>query len=163
MKRYVIGDIHGGFLAFNDLLETIDFNYQEDLLFCLGDLVDGWSQSKEVIELLIKVENKVIIRGNHDEMALHYYNQLTHSQHKDYYAIWVGNGAQSTLDSLGDINTINPIHLQLLQNTVEYYILDSSILFVHASVPEAAVNKGVYGRFYISIDKVESNDLLSAR
>ena len=159
MKRFVIGDIHGGFLAFKKLLESVEFNYEEDLLISLGDLVDGWSQSKEVIELLITIKNKIILRGNHDEMALYYYLNLTHPRFNDYHTIWMGNNGQSTLDSLGKREEIRQEHLSLLETTLLYYVLDD-MLFVHAGVPEAAVKSTEQGHVFLPLDNVGSYNLI---
>lgn len=163
MRRFVVGDIHGGFLALDEILRNIHFDFDNDLLICLGDLVDGWPQSKEVFDLLLTIKNRVILRGNHDEMALHYYLNIDHSKFDNYTTIWMENGAQSTITSLGDINSINEQHLQLLQKTQLYHIIDNSLLFVHASVPEAAIKTNDKGEVFLPLDKVDSNDLLWSR
>ncbi len=160
MRRFVIGDIHGGYLAIKELLQIIDFNYENDLLISLGDLVDGWSQSKEVFDLMLSIKNKVIVRGNHDEMALYYYKRLTHPRFDDYFSIWKGNDAQSTLDSLGTLETIKPKYVTLLENTLEYYILDDNLLFVHAGVPEAAVKTNNLGSPFFPLEKVDSYNFI---
>jgi serine/threonine protein phosphatase 1 len=48
---------------------------KEDTLIFLGDYVDGWSQSPQVLDYLIELNttnNCVFIRGNHDELLLHW-------------------------------------------------------------------------------------------
>jgi serine/threonine protein phosphatase 1 len=44
-KTFVIGDIHGAYLALKQVLERSDFDYENDLLITIGDIVDGWSDS----------------------------------------------------------------------------------------------------------------------
>lgn len=69
MKRtLVIGDIHGGLKALNQLLERANVTKEDTLIF-LGDYVDGWSQSAQVISRLMQLEESnpcIFIKGNHD-------------------------------------------------------------------------------------------------
>ena len=53
-RTLVIGDIHGGYKALVQLLERAIVTHNDTLIF-LGDYVDGWSQSSEVINYLIKL------------------------------------------------------------------------------------------------------------
>ena len=66
MKRYVIGDIHGNYKALVQVLENSLFNYEEDMLIVIGDVVDGYNCSYQVVEELLKIKNLVFIIGNHD-------------------------------------------------------------------------------------------------
>jgi serine/threonine protein phosphatase 1 len=69
MKRtLVFGDIHGGLKALLQLLERIDHAENDRFIF-LGDYVDGWSESKQLIDFLIDLSQKrecIFIKGNHD-------------------------------------------------------------------------------------------------
>ena len=73
MKRFVTSDSHGGYLALVQCLERCGFEKGEDQLIFLGDVVDGWSQTKESIELLLSLKHLVFLMGNHDQWALQYY------------------------------------------------------------------------------------------
>lgn len=66
MKTYTIGDIHGRHDALIEVFEKSKFNYDKDKLIVLGDIVDGGSQTKEVIEELLKIKNLIFVIGNHD-------------------------------------------------------------------------------------------------
>ncbi len=66
MKRFVIGDIHGGYKAMIQVLERANFNPQKDMLIGLGDYADGWPQVYEVIEYLKNLPNFKGVIGNHD-------------------------------------------------------------------------------------------------
>ena len=52
-RTLVIGDIHGSFKALQQIIEKAAVNETDQLIF-LGDFVDGWSQSFEVIQYLIE-------------------------------------------------------------------------------------------------------------
>ena len=73
-KVWVIGDIHGGLKALKQVLERADIQKGDQLIF-LGDYVDGWSESGNVIDFLLELENTypcVFLRGNHDDMCIDY-------------------------------------------------------------------------------------------
>ena len=68
MKRILcIGDIHGNYKGLMQCLQRSNFDYQNDTLISLGDVVDGHSQSFEVVEELLKIKNLIAIKGNHDD------------------------------------------------------------------------------------------------
>lgn len=63
----VCGDLHGNYKGFLQALERCNFNNETDTLISLGDVVDGHSQSFEVVEKLLEIKNLISIKGNHDE------------------------------------------------------------------------------------------------
>lgn len=65
-RTFVCGDIHGAYLALRQVLERSEFIYDYDTLITIGDVVDGWGDSFEVVEELLKIENRIDIIGNHD-------------------------------------------------------------------------------------------------
>ena len=69
-RSFVIGDIHGAYPALRQCLELCKFDYNSDLLICLGDVCDGWPQVKESVEELLKIRNLIYIMGNHDDLAM---------------------------------------------------------------------------------------------
>ena len=58
MRTFAIGDIHGGLKALIQLLNKLEIK-QEDKLIFLGDYVDGWSESAQVIQFLIELSEKI--------------------------------------------------------------------------------------------------------
>ncbi len=45
-RTFVIGDIHGAYRALRQCLDRADFDYESDHLICLGDVCDGWPDTK---------------------------------------------------------------------------------------------------------------------
>jgi serine/threonine protein phosphatase 1 len=139
-KRYVIGDLHGSYRAFKDLLDKVNFDYENDKLISLGDIVDGWSETKECLDLMMIIKNLVFIRGNHDDMAINYYNDTLDTV-RDEYKVWITNGGDSTKRSLGDRESVDRKYVDFLETSVLYHVedkgTDSQKLFVHAGVPMA--------------------------
>jgi serine/threonine protein phosphatase 1 len=92
MKRFVVGDIHGAHKALVQVLERSGFDYENDLLITIGDIVDGWGQSYEVVEELLKIKNRIDIIGNHDNWFTEFINTSMHPEQ------W-GQGALATAES----------------------------------------------------------------
>lgn len=65
-KIIVMGDVHGAYKALVQCLERSGFDYEKDTLIQLGDIVDGYPDSYECVEELLKIENLIAIKGNHD-------------------------------------------------------------------------------------------------
>ena len=66
MRTLAIGDIHGGLKALIQLLERANVTKNDRLIF-VGDYVDGWSESAQVIQYLIelsKINECIFIKGN---------------------------------------------------------------------------------------------------
>src|SRR3989338_3746246 len=93
MKRFVIGDIHGGHRALLQCLKRSKFDPQKDLLISLGDLCDGWPDVHQVIDELLRIKNLTLILGNHDEWALRW---IKNGWTED---IWISQGGLATMES----------------------------------------------------------------
>lgn len=129
MRTLVIGDIHGGLRALHQIIERANVNPNDTLIF-LGDYVDGWSQSPEVIDYLIALKatnNCIFILGNHDELFLEWL-----SESKDN-PLWYKHGGESTVLAYAKVSqeTIKK-HIEFLQSLEKYYLDDQNRLFIHA-------------------------------
>ena len=128
MARYVLGDIHGNFGALKQVFERASFDYENDFLIIIGDVVDGYSCSYEVVEELLKVKNYVFIIGNHDVWFMdHMANGWSES-------IWTTQGGRNTKKSYEDkgyyYGKFPQSHKDFFNNGVFYYELDE-MMFVH--------------------------------
>ena len=66
MATYVIGDIHGCFDEFMEMLRIIDCD-DEDEIICVGDYIDRGPKSFEMLKWMEnQPENVLLIKGNHD-------------------------------------------------------------------------------------------------
>lgn len=79
MRTFVMGDIHGAYLALLQCLERSGFNKEEDVLIQLGDVVDGWGQVYECVEELLTIKNLIAIKGNHDD---EFWQWITYGLHR---------------------------------------------------------------------------------
>ena len=57
MRRFFTTEVHGGFKAFKQCLDLVNFDNDNDMLIYGGDIVDGYSQTKECIDLLMSIKN----------------------------------------------------------------------------------------------------------
>ena len=89
-----IGDIHGCISSLKELIEIINPEPLEQLVF-LGDYIDRGNHSKEVIDYLIELGlsySCYFIMGNHELMFLDYLNDHRSKE-------WLANGGKTTLKS----------------------------------------------------------------
>lgn len=72
-RQFAISDIHGCLKTLEALLDKVGFS-EIDQLFLLGDLIDRGPDSKGVIDLVWRMQNKgyevYCLRGNHEQMVL---------------------------------------------------------------------------------------------
>jgi len=68
-RDFVIGDIHARKKSFFQALESVNFDFEKDRLFSLGDLIDR-GKSPLVILYHLREDWFYAIRGNHEQMIL---------------------------------------------------------------------------------------------
>jgi len=129
MRTLVIGDIHGGLRALHQIMERAKVTPNDTLVF-LGDYVDGWSQSPQVIDYLIELKtthNCICIRGNHDELLLEWLDKS-----KDNL-LWYKHGGESTVLAYESVSSeTKKTHIEFLKSLDNYYLDTENRLFIHA-------------------------------
>jgi serine/threonine protein phosphatase 1 len=129
MKTFVIGDIHGGLLALEQVMKKAEVTENDTLIF-LGDYVDGWSQSPQVIDYLIHLQSKqncICIRGNHDELLLEWLKNAKNNE------LWYQHGGEATVLAYEKLNEEQKqIHITFLESLQDYHLDEQNRLFVHA-------------------------------
>lgn len=94
-NTFVLGDLHGNFKGLSQLFQKTNFNYKEDVLFFIGDLLDGHANDSVLcLEELSKIDNFFPCVGNHD-LWLKYWLE-TGKVNKT----WLKSGAERTLTNL---------------------------------------------------------------
>lgn len=126
-----VGDIHGAYKALLKVLHRANVDFNTDQLIFLGDYVDGWSESAEVIEHLLLIEEKsrfkpIFLRGNHDKWCEDW---LLKGQSP---LIWTQQGGQSTIDSYVRTNhLVKDTHRKFFKSLQNFYIDENNNGFVH--------------------------------
>ena len=130
-RTLVVGDIHGGFKSLKQVFQRCWFDYNKDKLIFLGDYVDGWSETAELVQFLIELQKQctyppIFIRGNHDKWCEDW---LIMGQTS---TIWVMQGGQATIDSyIRTGHLTSDEHRNFFRNLVNYYIDEDNRGFVH--------------------------------
>lgn len=125
MQAFVIGDIHGAYRALEQCLSRAEFNYDSDHLICLGDVCDGWPDTKRCIDELLKIKNITYVIGNHDQWTLNWMKT------KVVEEIWRTQGGAATISSYA--TGIPDTHIEFLEKARPYFISGNK-LFVHAGI-----------------------------
>ena len=124
-RKFVIGDIHSHYDEMMELFEIVNFDFDNDILVSLGDLVDRGPNPIEVIETLIKIKNFIHILGNHDEWCYQYL------VNKNQPPEWISQGGKSTLNAYQSNLEYQASHISFFEKARLYYIDDANRLFVH--------------------------------
>ncbi|MEM9647410.1 MAG: metallophosphoesterase [Bacteroidota bacterium] len=129
MRSLVIGDVHSGLRALEQLLERAKVSTTDHLIF-LGDYVDAWSTAVETIDFLMELQkshNCTFIRGNHDELCREWL--LTKKENPQ----WLAHGGAATRDSYLTAHRENwNTHLEFYAGLQNYYLDNDNRLYLHA-------------------------------
>lgn len=128
-RTLVIGDIHGGLRALEQVLKRAEIT-KADLLIFLGDYVDGWSQSAQTIDYvmrLVEQQSCVFIKGNHDVLCEEWLRSGKQETN------WLKHGGIATIESYTKIDNETKLkHLEFLERMKLFYIDADNRLFLHA-------------------------------
>jgi serine/threonine protein phosphatase 1 len=146
MRTFVIGDIHGGLKALIQLLNKIEVKDEDKIVF-VGDYVDGWSESAQVIQFLIELSQKInciFIKGNHDVWCEDWLRT------DEVNPTWYMHGGKETIDSYEGFSFEDKKkHLAFFEDMPLYYIDDENRLFLHAGFTSMhGVEKEVFSNFF---------------
>jgi predicted MPP superfamily phosphohydrolase len=126
---FVIGDIHGALKALKQVIAAINPEKDDRLIF-LGDYVDGWSQSAQVINYLIGLEKKyacLFLKGNHDAWCESWLEGAEPDE------LWLHQGGMATVASYRNYSPKQKEkHLAFFERMLNYYVDQEGRLFVHA-------------------------------
>lgn len=125
-RTFVLGDIHGAYRALLQCLERSNFDSASDTLIFLGDVCDGWSETKQCVDKLMQIPNLIHLLGNHD---FWFHNWLSYGEAED---IWLNQGGRATVESYKD--GVPKEHITFMSAAKLYHEVDNR-LFVHAGVP----------------------------
>lgn len=129
MREFVIGDIHGEYEKLETVLKMCKFDFENDKLYTLGDIVDRGENPIKCFEHLLKIKNRIDIRGNHDDFFLHWIKtgvDFFRGNHgvKETQKDWFKCKNQKLKNQI----------IQFLENQKNYFIDDLNRLFVHGGI-----------------------------
>ncbi len=136
MRELAIGDIHGCARALETLLEFVQPQRSDTIIF-LGDYIDRGPDSCRVIDVIIELNRQctvVALTGNHEIMLRRAVDDREAMSH------WMRHGGWATLQSYlqagapAGLGGIPERHWQFFEEqTLDYWETDDSI-FVHAGL-----------------------------
>lgn len=128
-STYVIGDIHGGLRALQQVIAQLALQENDQLIF-LGDYVNGWSDSAAVITYLMALELEhacIFIKGNHDEWCESWLKGTI----PDYKSL--KNGHLATIASYHPLSaTEKAQHIAFFSNMKDFHVDNKNRLFIHS-------------------------------
>ena len=132
MKNYfLIGDIHGCYYTFMQLLQNVD--HGTDQIIQIGDIIDRGNFIDRCIEQAVILEaehNAIFLMGNHEFDCLRHFNEKPNTK-------WLEQGGIDTIVqfSLSEKNLSFFIDWLKLRT---YFIETEHIFFSHAGISETA-------------------------
>ena len=159
---WVIGDIHGYNETFDALIKKLSITDQ-DIILCLGDLIDKGPGSLEVLKKVSGSSQIFSIRGNHEEMM-----RLSVSpKHGRMMKSWLKYGGLITLESFSKDETkqIDEARkwLSFIENLPTEIVLDKYRI-VHAGYDDSEPlddqnnQQKMWGRTIFQIEKPLDNN-----
>lgn len=129
-KRFVLGDIHGRYDYLLQVLKKSGFDYENDLLIQVGDVVDRGPEPFKCMDELMKIKNRVFLIGNHDASFLTFV-----AENIDF--LGDANGTAETiaawrkLDKEKQFDYLNTF----FREQKLYHVTEDNIIFVHGGFP----------------------------
>lgn len=161
MRTFVMGDIHGAYKAFKECIERAGFDYKNDKLIVLGDIVDRHDEVHECVEELLKIPHLIAIRGNHDDWFDEYCQTGRHPADWNYGGLatvtsYLGQGGDKrpkirggyALSYLLYPEKIPEKHREFFSVMQPYYIDEQGRCFVHAGFNRFAPFTGQHPSIY---------------
>lgn len=157
-RTLVIGDIHGGYQALIQVLERAQIKQTDTLIF-LGDYVDGWSESFEVVEELISLAQRhhcVFLKGNHESLFLKWLLE------KKRNLLWEKHGGKATIKSYEHRSELEiNKHITFFKSLSLYHIDGENRLFVHAGFSHIRGVEEEYDKEHLVWDRTLWETVLS--
>ena len=131
MRRLVLGDVHGKLDYLLEVFEKSSFDYENDLLIQIGDLVDRGPEPFLCIDEMLKIKNRIFIKGNHDTAFI-----SVLSTGESFLGDHAENGQRITMQSWNQLDIEGRKRaLSFFSEQVDYHVTSDNIMFVHGGFP----------------------------
>lgn len=147
-KLFVVSDIHSYYSILKQELDKKGFDPNNDthwLIVC-GDCFDRGPESYELLKFLMNLKNKILVRGNHDDLLEECCGREFAHSHD------VQNGTVKTIQDIGG-KTKNPLKdfdeccrdtwnkTSAYRNSLVNYFETENYIFVHGWIPCVQITK----------------------
>lgn len=144
-KFFVTSDVHSYYTALKKALDEAGFdsNNKDHWLVVCGDVFDRGNESKEVLHLLMSLERKILVKGNHDILL----EELCMREFP--YSHDHSNGTVKTVQDISGMScdkTFNECCCDTWKRTARYrellvnYFETQNYIFVHSWIPTRKVS-----------------------
>lgn len=157
-RKFIVGDIHGCWDLFQDMLVEIDFDKTQDMMYSVGDLVDRGPDSMKCLKL-IKEPWFRAVRGNHEDFMIGSVLRGERTQ------LWIMNGGGWHLDE--DPEELKELVLLADELPLSITLTHENIGICHAEPPTRdwnnAINTNDYHREKMiwGRDRVRGGDIIT--
>ncbi len=144
-KLWCVPDIHGRKDLLDQLLKKLfeeeGFNFTEDKLIFLGDMIDRGKDSKGVLDTIRELteeypENVIALAGNHEWLMIDGCVTNSSRRYNDDWDLWLANGAYATLDSF-PFNKVPDEYIKWCASLPLYHE-EPGFFFSHAPIAKEA-------------------------
>ena len=142
-RTLAISDIHGECKRFEQLLDEVDYDADQDELILLGDYIDRGPDPRGVVDLVIGLRDggARVLMGNHEQMMVSAF-----AGEPMAIGRWFRNGARTTLQSYGhpaaDADDV-PESLEALPGMAEHLAFLAGLEHYHETDDTVFVHGGV--------------------
>lgn len=167
---YVMSDLHGCYDKYINMLEKINFKY-DDTLYILGDVIDRGDDGIKILSDMMRRHNIVPLLGNHEYMAYKVLSRLNVEITEENYATqldkntmdilqdWIFNGGYNTQKEFTLLNYAKRRKLlEYIEEFSLYEIIEvnnQKYVLVHAEFDNSDEQK--------DFDEYDINDMLWTR
>lgn len=124
MATYFIGDIHGCYKNFKNMLKHINFDPSTDMIYLTGDLVSRGPNSLEVLRLIKNYKKNICtVLGNHDLHLLQTYFEQKNIKSSKY-----------SFDTILHAPDAEDLIFWLRHQPILYINVDKKIIMTHAGI-----------------------------
>jgi serine/threonine protein phosphatase 1 len=131
-RDFFVGDIHGMLDLFMYNLRKVDFDFEQDRMFGVGDLIDRGPNNRGCLDLLNQPWFHAV-RGNHEDMLLANTGGLARGDIP--WHVWMRNGGEW----FNDLTELQKDHYRDLVGAVMYDKMTVKTLYGNIGVAHADV------------------------
>ena len=149
---FAVSDIHGHLTALKYALEEAGFDRKnpDHLLICCGDYFDRGTENFEVLKFFDLLENKVLLRGNHEDMLFEIFETGRLKPHNflngtvetitEFFGKYCLDPATDTIDFSGKTRILDRA-TDFINETKNYFETENYV-FTHGWLPVSKTEKG---------------------
>ena len=127
---YVVGDLHGSYSLLKEKLKDVGFNFNNDLLIAVGDIIDRGTENEKCVGLLNE-HWFTSVKGNHEDFC---YKGMM-DDHVKFYHKMKNNGGEWFYELPDDLRESVGMRLNQLPILLEVKYRGKKFGFVHADAP----------------------------